>query len=360
MRTLVQRKLISDKCNEAIQKKKKQKMYVGSLAPYGYIIDKKTRNLIIDKNVSHVIFLIFDLYDKGYGLTYIANYLNERGIVIPSQYRKIGKYIYRKIDGYSNKWEKSSVRKILNNRVYNGFYNYSTEKTHKEIIDDELWEKVALRLKEQKNIIGNNFFDINGNEFSNKVICSVCNHNFTIENSRCKEGIVRYLRCSCYDKRKNQKYECSNKNAIRYDDLKDIVSFFLEEKIFNNMNYNDLLLSYEHLLNNQNFDIKRNYIKQEKHVLNDLYLSNLNELGTIDNEIINQIKINQINAENLVIKNRIEELEKYQKELYKMTRTYKVSKDYIKLDKVLIDNFIDKIYIGEMINYKRDISIIIK
>lgn len=360
MRTAKQKKNISDKCKESIQIKKIKKFYIGSMAPYGYILDKNNKKLLIDKNVSHIVYLIFDLYEKGYGLTYIATYLNDRGILIPSQYRKQKKYISRIINGSSYKWEKSSIRKILNNRVYNGYYNYSSEKTHSEIINDELWNKVSNRIKNQKNIVGNDFFDVNGNEFSNKVICSICGHNFTLENSRCKNGIVRYLRCSCYDKRGNKKIECSNKNAIRYDDLKDIVSFYLDNEIFSNINYNDLLDKYKEELKLTNFDEKRKYIKQEKKVLEELFLNNIKENENIDEQPIQKIKKELINKENEIIKRRINELNMYQKELYKLTRTYKIKKDYFKIDKFLIDKFIDKIYLSELMDFNRKITIILK
>lgn len=360
MRTAKQKKNISDKCKESIQIRKNKKFYIGSMAPYGYILDKNNKKLLIDKNVSHIVYLIFDLYEKGYGLTYIATYLNDRGILIPSQYRKQKKYISRIINGSSYKWEKSSIRKILNNRVYNGYYNYSSEKTHSEIINDELWNKVSDRIKNQKNIVGNDFFDVNGNEFSNKVICSICGHNFTLENSRCKNGVVRYLRCSCYDKRGNKKIECSNKNAIRYDDLKDIVSFYLDNEIFSNINYNDLLNKYKEELKLTNFAEKRKYIKQEKKVLEELFLNNIKEVENIDEQPIQKIKKELINKENEIIKRRINELNLCQKELYKLTRTYKIKKDYFKIDKFLIDKFIDKIYLGELIDFNRKITIILK
>lgn len=361
MRTAEQKKNISDKCKESIQIKKSKKFYIGSMAPYGYILDKNNKKLLIDKNVSHIVYLIFDLYEKGYGLTYIATYLNDIGILIPSQYRKQKKYISRIINGSSYKWEKSSIRKILNNRVYNGYYNYSSEKTHSEIINDELWNKVSDRIKNQKNIVGNDFFDVNGNEFSNKVICSICGHNFTLENSRCKNGIVRYLRCSCYDKRGNKKIECSNKNAIRYDDLKDIVSFYLDNEIFSNINYNDLLNKYKEVIKKTDYDQKRKYIKQEKRVLEELFFNNFNEVNNkIEDESIQRIRNEFINEENEIIKRRMNELDTYQKELYKLTRTYRIKKDFSEVDKFLIDKFIDKIYLGELVDFNRNITIMLK
>lgn len=72
MRSQQINKLISLKCNDVINKKKNNLDYIVRTIPYGYALDKKTRKLIIDKNSSHVVYTIFDLYDKGYGFTTIA------------------------------------------------------------------------------------------------------------------------------------------------------------------------------------------------------------------------------------------------------------------------------------------------
>ena len=45
--------------------KKQNGEFVGKLAPYGYIKDPKDKHkFLIDKNVSHIIRKIFDIYHK--------------------------------------------------------------------------------------------------------------------------------------------------------------------------------------------------------------------------------------------------------------------------------------------------------
>ena len=234
MRTPQTRELISIKCREKLEKKKQNLEYIGKSIPYGYILDKTCNKLIIDKKTSHVVYTIFDLYDKGYGFTTIADYLNDRGILSPAEYAKKNEYIKYYDELESSIWKKGTIRKIILNKVYTGSYLYTNQITHEAIINKYLWDTTRDRLNAKITNSGRDFYDHNGNEFCGKVFCSICAKPFTIETSICKDGNVKYLRCSCYDKRGNHKYECENKLAIRYNELRDVVSFFVEQDILCN------------------------------------------------------------------------------------------------------------------------------
>ena len=363
MRTAQTKELISSKCRESLIKRKSDKVYIGSFNPYGYIKNTKTKQLILDKNTASIVYQIFDLYDKGYGYTTIAEYLNERGIVCPSIYRKTNIYISSKKTGTNYIWTKSSVRKIIINKVYNGYYLYSNEKTHQEIINDSLWNRVQERLLQKKNCSGNDFYDLNGNKFNNKVYCKNCSHVFTIETSRCKSGITKYLRCSCYDKRGKQKYVCSNKLAIKYNDLKDIIAMFIEKEVFNRINIENIKISYLNRLKQDDINIHRLFLKQERKNLTILKENKSLLIKTIDNDknnSINLIKLNTLTNELLMINNRLKEINNLLKQIYGFARTISITDKDIYIDKFIIDNFIDKIVIDNLINNERNIEIILK
>ena len=353
------RQLISKRCREEINKKKNKMQYIGVVAPYGYSINLEEHKLYIDKNCSHVVFTIFDLYDKGYGFTTIADYLNERGIVTPTDYRKTGEYISSKKNNSSLKWEKSSIRKIITNKVYQGSYLYTAENTHEAIIDNNLWNSVQSRLEGKSTHSGHDFYDKNGNEFCGKVFCSVCNKPFTIENSRCKNGIVQYLRCSSYDCRGKHKCKCDNKLAIRYDELRDIVDFFIDKHLFNNVNISSLKDNFIDLTKDNNIKIKRFYLRQEKQVLNKL----LNKYQTLLNDIIddsilyNKILKEEYNDKISSINDRIKEIDTMIKELYSLGRIRIIHDNDLFLDKFIIEKFVKKIEIGILKNDSRNIEI---
>lgn len=360
MRSPQVRELISQRCNEAVNSKKNSYQYIGRCVPYGYKLDKKSGQLIIDQKVSNIVYTIFDLYDKGYGFTTIADYLNERGIVPSSLYKSTGEYIGSYNSKPPVKWEKSAIRKIILNKVYSGSYQYTNEKTHPAIIDEFLWSSIQVKYKNKIVNSAHDFYDKNGNEFCGKVFCALCGKPFTIETSKCKEGIVKYLRCSCYDKRGGQKCICENKLAIRYDELRDIVSFFLEQNVLENANLKCMQDEFYKIIKSDRIDIHRKYLKQEKKELTALIkkyseiISN-NKNDDLYDKLLREDSINKIKS----FRNRLEEVENLLKEKYALGRTKLVSNKDLHIDKFLIDKFVNKIEIGVLQNSERKIQIIL-
>ena len=69
---------LSENIKATLASKRKQGLWVGAFAPYGYIKDPDNKNhLIVDEEAASVVRYIFDLYLQGYGITPIARKLNE-------------------------------------------------------------------------------------------------------------------------------------------------------------------------------------------------------------------------------------------------------------------------------------------
>lgn len=357
MKTMETRQLISKMRNKDLEEKKERLEYIGRTIPYGYL--KVNKGLIPDKNTSHIVYLIFDLYDKGCSYTQIADYLNERGVVSPSYYKISNNYIGDTRNDENAKWQRGAVRKILINKVYNGYYKYSSKKTHKELINDDLFNRVQSRIQDRKNSSGVDFYYHNGNIFANKAYCSKCGRVMTLSPSRTKDGIVNYLRCSSCDTRGNKKVECSNKLAIRYDELKEIVSMFIEEEIYSKINLSDLENIYELDLKNEDIEIHRKYLKQERELLNNK-INSLKEIQIDGRDLIAQLK-NEENRKFLELyNNRLNEIDALLKEIYSFARTKSITNKELYLDKYVIDSFVEKITIDELIDFKRKINIVLK
>ena len=332
--------------------------YIGSFVPYGYI--KKEKKLVPDKETSHIVYLIFDLYDKGCSNTQIANYLNDRSIVSPSAYKLENEYIDISPKDNNKLWTRGSIRKIIQNKVYNGYYQYVTNgvKTHEPIINDELFNRVQDMIKNKKNTAGNDFYYHNGNIFCNKAICSCCGKPFTLENSKTKDGIIRYLRCGSYDSRRKNKVECQNKLSIRYDELKEIVNMFVEDNIFSTIDLKELQDVYFNYLKNDNIDIHRKYLKQERALLKSKIANVNTDIKVID--VISKLKLEK-NIKLLSIYNkRLSEVENILKNIYSFARTKEITNNEFYTDKFIIDNFIDKISIGIVENKNRNIEVFLK
>ena len=76
---------ISAKIRRTLSYKREQGQFIGSFAPYGYMIDPADKHhLIIDEETAPIVRMIFDLYVRGEGYRHIVQKLNGEGIVSPT------------------------------------------------------------------------------------------------------------------------------------------------------------------------------------------------------------------------------------------------------------------------------------
>lgn len=99
-------------------------------APFGYYNDKATKTLKVDKEVSPYILKMFELFATGsYSLKEVSDLLYEEGLRTKSG-RKI---------------LKSHIHRILNHRIYTGFFEYQGKVyvgKHEAIVSPALFKKV--------------------------------------------------------------------------------------------------------------------------------------------------------------------------------------------------------------------------
>lgn len=107
----------------SIRDKTEKWVFIGPFAAYGYLKSPEDKHkLIVDEYASGVVQSIFKWKLEGIGTADIADMLNERGILSPSEYkRSIGlNYVgASKKLGYQP-WTVFSVLKILKNPIYIG------------------------------------------------------------------------------------------------------------------------------------------------------------------------------------------------------------------------------------------------
>ena len=109
---------ISKKIRSSLTERRKAGNFLGVTAPYGY--DKESENkyhLVVNKKEADVVKRVFNLYLQGNGLTKIAQILTKDGIPVPGESRNIGKT--RRTVLYGS-WKQTTIRRILENRVYLG------------------------------------------------------------------------------------------------------------------------------------------------------------------------------------------------------------------------------------------------
>ena len=366
---------VSNNIRSAFYSKMKAGEYISPFAPYGYEISKENNNkLIIDQQAALIVKDIFKLYLNGLGYTGIAKYLNQKKIPCPSLY-KFQKGC--KLNIISNqprekiRWNANAVKTILTNEVYLGhlvqgkrttisYKNHKTikkdkskwikfENAHDKIIDDETFNKVkqtmANRTKPMKK---NGLIHI----FSGKVFCFECNHYMRKKNS--KKHV--YLVCSNAE-------NCINNSAIRYDDLEMLVLSAINKLINDYINENEVIdiikeknIENKRAFLNKKYNETRMLLLKNEQYLKNLYEDKVNGIITTEqfillskdynnNNIAYNEQLNIINKEiNKYKNNKLDNLIKKQIAKYRSLES---------LNRIVIDEFINKIYIGKKENAKK-------
>lgn len=115
---------LSVKVKNAKHQRAKQGLFIGSQAPFGYIMDPNNKNrLIVDSEAADAVRLIFSLAESGLGNIAIASELRDRKILTPSAYKfqrgdtRFARYpSIRNNDPYG--WCHGTIDQMLNNPIY--------------------------------------------------------------------------------------------------------------------------------------------------------------------------------------------------------------------------------------------------
>lgn len=152
----------SIKIKRALDDKRKEGKYIGSLPPFGYKRDENDKgHLVPDEKVAHIVREIFKMRANGTGVSEITTILNKKNYPTPSSYKGT-KYSSRLLD--NEEWNISSVKKILSNRMYCGdmvqkkqakvsykskkkitlpeSMNFIVENTHEALVDKATFEYI--------------------------------------------------------------------------------------------------------------------------------------------------------------------------------------------------------------------------
>ena len=240
--------------------RRQQGKFIGSFATYGYLKDPDDKHrLVIDEETAPIVRMIFDRFIAGESIIGITKNLNEMGIPNPSMYKKLKGFNYKHPSGRSNDglWPDSSVRRILQNRMYvgdmvqgkNTTMSYKikqcraipkdewivVEGTHEPIIDRETFDNAqALFNKHIRKSPQKNEVDL----FSGLVRCADCKRVMNKKTNKHPYGIYHYYRC--VTARKLKKSACTN-HTIRIDKLEQAVLLTVQKMIDTAVDMSELL-----------------------------------------------------------------------------------------------------------------------
>ena len=368
---------LSINIKRSLKNKREDGLFMGSFAPYGYERSEDGHKLIIDPVAAEVVRKIFEMYANGYGYYKICEYLNNNNIPPRSVYKKQkgSKYVCSSCDLNTVKWNPDTIAQILRNEAYIGnlvqgkktSLGYKVHKfkkvpekdwcrienTHEKIIDIETWNKV-------QKILGTHSSPTKSGEIhylSRKIYCSCCDKTFMRNVYNVKDGKRAYMQC----KGNKKLHICENNKAIRMDELEEILVNAINDLLNNYYDKENLKELYESRnLQDTNND-KINILEKEKKNLekkieeNKSYYRNLFEdkvKGIIREDIFKSMaddylkEIERMCLRVEYIETEIKNIQATREERIQADEILKKYKQIKKLNKVIIDEFIDKVYVG--------------
>lgn len=375
---------ISMKIRSAFNTRKRKGEFVGAWAPYGYIKDPKDKyHFIIDEEPAEVVKMIFKMALEGKGRNLIAKELNTMGILNPTAYKqKVLKLNYQNLSANGKfrndgAWTNTSISQILKNRVYIGDMVQCKErvvsyKVHK-IVKNAKEDWIIVENTHEPIISREDFFKIQDllfsrdtrteksgelSMFAGHIRCFDCKRAMnkkTLSNKNRNRDYWYYI-CSTY---RNKSKDLCSKHSIRNDKLEVAVleaiklqiSMIIEMKEI----LNEINKSKSVSLRNSNIEtgIKReeSNLKKYKQLKKSAYEDW--KLGVItQNEYMEYAEsyMNKIGETEETLKYLLEEKSKYKEQVQgenSWIEVFKKNKNIVKLDKKVIDELIDCIYVHE-------------
>ena len=384
---------LSENIKKSLSNKRDDGLFMGSFAPYGYIKSPENKHkLIIDEVAAEVVRKIFEHYKNGLGYYRISQILNKEKIPTPSIYKRNSgsKFVCPTLDYSKTEWNMDTIYRMLRNHAYIGnlvqgkrtsisYKNKKsrmvekekwsvTENAHEPIVDMDTWVIVQGRLSthESPTRTGEVHF------FSQKVYCIECEKSFYRNVYKMSTGKRAYLQCKGAKKYRR----CDNNKAIRLDMLENAVIDEINlqlQKFYNETSlekqYNTKKNVKGRYLDKVNaLEIEKTEIEKKVNEQN-LYYKNLYEdrakkiISEEEFAMLRKTYLQAIESKKKRIGAIEEELKLQKAKLSKKDSIKCILKKYKKinkLNKVIIDEFIDKIYIGKVNVETKERDIIIQ
>ena len=247
---------IGIKISQTKQMNIRKGLFVGRMAPYGYLKSKENHHILVpDSYAAPIVLKMFEMAADGIAVSDIVEWLNGSSVLPPKRYYfSKGMVSEKEAKGHIH-WNKSGIYTILKNRVYCGDMIQGKGKTksyvitanpksdwivvmdtHEAIVSRELFDKVQQRWADRKTTqrerkpspvylgIGNpnKRLQTSDNIFLRKVFCGHCGYT------------MRRFRSS----KVKHRFKCETRSLYHSDDcvLVSIGEDSLKEVLLNELN----------------------------------------------------------------------------------------------------------------------------
>jgi DNA invertase Pin-like site-specific DNA recombinase len=301
---------LSQKINRGLRETALKHNFIGGHPPLGYkVVDKK---YVIDPITAPMVVEAYEMYANGATIAEIIRTFNEKG--------------YR--TSRNTKFNKSSFTRMFRNEKYIGaysFHEYKAENALEPIISKELWDKVQMRLEDQKP--SGTYKAKRTYLLSGKLFCGHCGNRMNGNSNG-----TDYFYYECYGK-KMIKNDCTKRNMrkdfIEKVVVEDALSLLTDENI-------EMIADTAVKLNNKELAETTNI---------PVIKSRLKEVNTTLNNIMKAIETGE--APEMLVK-RMSELEKEQRKLTNQLK--EEEKTIIYVDKPKVIFWLEKFRQGDINN----------
>lgn len=299
----------SKKIRSSFDAKRKRGDYIGSFAKFGYKKDpNNSKKLILDEYAAPIVHDMFEWAANGNGTSIIAHRLTERGIPIPSIYKKENRpNRQKKLNQGKGIWRPQTVKDIINDEMYLGHMvqgrwkkiSYNSKKlietprsewiivknTHEPIVSEELFNKVQIEMHKNDKCIAK------GKDkrlFQGLMKCKECGHTIGINNRKLKSGISSFTVCNNYAK--YSKYHICTEHRLNYNYLEEDLLCFLRKvgkNFLNDCNQEKLIKDSMDIKNKEinlfqkKLECTKREIEKVQSIISNLYEDRLNEIISI-------------------------------------------------------------------------------
>lgn len=363
---------ISKKIKSTFTTKKKQGLFLGAHAPYGYIKDPNNKYLLlVDPIASEIVKKIYKMFLDGNSLQKIARYLTDNKVPRPSVYKNMD---YKYSQKTMHIWDERTIDDILKNPNYTGDLtqarrrkiNYKSKKviyvpksewivvenTHEAIIDKDTFRLIQDIYKKNKNLTTKSTNLL----LRGFLYCKECGHTLGINTSKDKER--HYTVCNHY--RKYAKQSFCTCHSMRYEILEKMILDDIKKKCkecIDTSKFETILKNNSKKMKllediNKRIDNSRLIIETNKKNIQDMYLDKLNKKITPDmyQEIFERLQREISINEELIKKLELEHKSLLNNKIYDYDRYKDKINDYLsfkKPDRKLLASIIDKITVDE-------------
>ena len=270
---------IAQKVTASKMMKMQQGDFIGSNAPYGYIVKRieGKRVLFPELGTSEVVKKIFELYDAGETLVSIISWLYEHRIHRPGDYRKY-KTVYWEEGQRLVQWDRGSLKTILTNASYLGNLTQSSkgadrpitvEHTHEPLIDAEVYYRAWSRM--EKNIQIQKCRPLK-KETLEVLYCGECGHKLVrmiSEKKHSYHGIRTFVFYGCPNRKRIDDKKCDTEHITFLSLRKMILKTLKKEFAFGNAQMKKLTAFNMEQSRNRKIQLQQKESEIQKRMEND-------------------------------------------------------------------------------------------